>query len=233
MISIIIPAHQEKENLTDLICKMSGLKSNNGFEILVALSPGSKNDFDTDLRDKAQFILCSQKGRAVQMNEASRLARGEIVTFIHADVRPPTSFFIDIENAIAHGNDAGFFSYKFDKNNLLLNINAFFTRKDGFFTGGGDQCLFIKKTVFNALGRFNETQVIMEDFEFFKRMKQQSVPYTIVKNNLVVSARKYESNSYLKVNLSNLLLMVLFKMGVSGNKLKRLHDVLLKTPYST
>ncbi|WP_047245036.1 TIGR04283 family arsenosugar biosynthesis glycosyltransferase [Maribacter thermophilus] len=233
MISIIIPAHQEKENLTDLIGELSGLKSDHGFEIIVALSPESKNDFSVDVCNKAQLIMCSQKGRAVQMNEASRVAKGEIVAFLHADVRPPASFLMDIESAIANGNDAGFFSYKFDKDSFLLNINAFFTRKDGFFTGGGDQCLFIKKTVFNTLGGFNETQIIMEDFEFFKRMKQQRVPYTIIGNNLVVSARKYESNSYLKVNLSNLLLMVLFKMGVSGKKLKRLHDSLLKTPYST
>lgn len=73
----------------------------------------------------------------------------------------------------------------------------------------------------------------MEDFEFFKRMKKQRITYTIVKNDLIVSARKYENNSYLKVNLSNLLLVVLFKLGVSGKKLKKLHDKLLKTAYST
>lgn len=233
MISIVIPAHQEKVNLTGLVNKLSGLKSDQGFEILVALSPESKNDFDTDIRGKAQFIVSSQKGRAVQMNEASRLARGETIAFLHADVIPPASFLIDIEGAIKEGNDAGFFSYKFAKDSSLLAINASFTKKDGLFTGGGDQCLFIKKTVFNALGRFNEAQVIMEDFEFFKRMKKQRITYTIVKNDLIVSARKYENNSYLKVNLSNLLLVVLFKLGVSGKKLKKLHDKLLKTAYST
>ena len=100
------------------------------------------------------------------------------------------------------------------------------------FTGGGDQCLFIKKQVFEAVGEYNENQVLMEDFEFFKRMKKNKVPYTIIKNDLVVSARKYECNSYLRVNLSNLLLVLLFKLGYPGDKLKILHNKLIRTPYN-
>jgi hypothetical protein len=125
-----------------------------------------------------------------------------------------------------------FFSYRFDKDYWYLRLNASFTSKDGPFTGGGDQCLFIRKTVFNQLGRFNEEQVLMEDFEFFGKMKKQKVPYTIIKNDLVVSARKYECNSYLRVNLSNFLLVVLFKLGYPSKKLKILHNKLIRTPYN-
>jgi len=90
-----------------------------------------------------------------------------------------------------------------------------------------------KKTVFLDLGKFNEQQVIMEDFEFFKRMKKNRVNYTIIKNDLIVSARKYETNSYLKVNASNLLLVLLFKYGYPPEKLKSLHHKLLKMPYTS
>tara|TARA_R110000868_G_scaffold293037_1_gene553554 strand:- start:355 stop:711 length:357 start_codon:yes stop_codon:yes gene_type:complete len=115
----------------------------------------------------------------------------------------------------------------------MLKINASFTAKDGIFTGGGDQCLFIKKEVFQSLGKFSEAQVIMEDFEFFERMKKEKTKYVIVKSDLIVSARKYETNSYLRVNLSNLILVVLFKFGYPAPKLKSLHNKLLKIPYST
>ncbi|MGB3152672.1 MAG: glycosyltransferase [Maribacter sp.] len=232
MISIIIPAHKEKHNLACRITELLSLEHSNKVEVLVALSPNSPDDFGREKCPNVTYISCTKKGRAVQMNQASVLAKGDILVFLHADVKPPKTFLSDIDNAILQGQDAGFFSYKFDKDSLLLRLNASFTGKDGVFTGGGDQCLFIKKSVFEKLGRFNEEQVLMEDFEFFKRMKKNKVPYTIVKSDLVVSARKYESNSYVRVNLSNLLLVMLFNMGCSSKKLKSLHDKLLRTPYN-
>lgn len=232
MISIIIPAHKEKHNLACRISELLDLEHSNKVEVIVALSPDSPEDFSSEHCENVTYLSCSKKGRAVQMNQASKLAKGDILVFLHADVKPPKTFLEDIEDTIHQGQDAGFFSYKFDKDSPLLRLNASFTGTDGIFTGGGDQCLFIKKPVFEQLGRFDEEQVLMEDFEFFKRMKKHKVPYTIVKNDLVVSARKYESNSYLRVNLSNLLLVILFNMGYSSKKLKSLHDKLLRTPYN-
>lgn len=233
MISIIIPAQNEKKNLEVLLPQLLNYGDNVSTEIIIALSPGSDDGSeDMVVADNVKFLRCSKKGRATQMNQASESARGNILVFLHADVKPPKSFFLDIKQTIDSGYEAGFFSYKFDKQGFLLKINAWFTGKDGLFTGGGDQCLFIKKDVFVSLGSFDENQVLMEDFEFFERMKKKNVRYTIVKNDLIVSARKYESNSYLRVNFSNLLLVILFKMGYPSRKLKTLHDKLLCTTYN-
>jgi GT2 family glycosyltransferase len=165
------------------------------------------------------------------MNLGAQHALGEVLVFLHADVWPPMQFLRDIATAIDRGKEAGFFSYKFNSTSKLLQLNASFTKRDGLFTGGGDQCLFIKRNVFNKLGGFDEEQVLMEDFEFFKRMKKNKVSYTIIDNALVVSARKYEHNSYIRVNLSNLLLLSLFKLGYPPLGLKQLHNKLIRTPY--
>lgn len=178
--------------------------------------------------EQVRLIAKQRRGRAKQMNDGAMVAKGDTLVFLHADVLPPSSFFEDIEKTLSNGSDAGFFSYRFDRENFFLRINASFTRKKGVFTGGGDQCLFIKKAVFDRLGRFNENQVLMEDFEFFDRMKKAKVPYEIVNNDLVVSARKYEKNSYLKVNFSNLLLFMLFRFEFPAQKLFNLHQRLIK-----
>lgn len=234
MISIIIPVHNEQENLKWLIPYLEGLIANQNAEVFIAVS--SRNSDNTSLANnnpKINILKCQGSGRAFQMNAAAKLANGTILAFLHADVKPPTAFITDIENTIANNYEAGFFSYQFDKQSFMLSMNASFTAKDGIFTGGGDQCLFIKKDVFHSLWGFNEAQVIMEDFELFKRMKKKNIRYTIVKNNLIVSARKYETNSYLRVNVSNLILVVLFNWGYPAPKLKSLHKKLLKLPYST
>lgn len=232
MISIIIPAHNEKKNLEKLLPHIENHKTTIPYEILVAVSPNTTDSTNSILHSKKVLLLKSpKKGRAAQMNYAAKHAKGTILVFLHADVFPPKSFLSDIQLALSKNIDAGFFSYKFDSDNFFLKINASFTSKDGVFTGGGDQCLFIKTKKFNTLKGFNEEQIIMEDFEFFKRIKKNKIPYTIINNNLIVSARKYEHNSYLRVNLSNLILVVLFKFGCSPKKLKKIHSKLIKTQY--
>lgn len=231
MISIVIPAHNERSYLKRLLAYLESEAIIPETEILVSLSmdtcdgsaalSGAKN---------VQFNRCEKKGRAVQMNNGADRAKGDVLVFLHADVLPPKGFLDNIRHTLCNGYDAGFFSYKFDKENFFLKVNASFTGKDSIFTGGGDQCLFIRRETFNMLGRFDETQVLMEDFEFFRRMKKRKIPYKIIKNDLIVSARKYEHNSYARVNLANLLLVILFKLGYPATKLKSLHNRLIRIP---
>ncbi len=232
MITIIIPAHNEKNNLEYLISKLESMTRVSPVEVIVTLScDNSDASENLSASDMVRFLKCSQKGRAVQMNAAVQKSKGSILVFLHADVVPPQTFLSDVLNTIQSDYDAGFFSYKFDKESFLLKVNASFTASDGIFTGGGDQCLFIKKDVFLDLDGFDEEQILMEDFEFFDRMKRNKVRYKIVKNDLIVSARKYENNSYARVNLSNLLLLVLFRFGYPAPKLKALHHRLLRSSY--
>lgn len=231
MTTIIIPAHNEKKNLKRLLGYLGDIIFEN-VEIIVALS-SSTNDGSQALNTsvEVQYLHCVGCGRALQMNQAAQLAKGEVLVFLHADIIPPKDFLFDIINTMNSGYDAGFFSYRFDNENFLLKINASFTAKDGIFTGGGDQCLFIKKESFDHLGGFDENQVVMEDFEFFERMKKGKIRYKIIKNDLIVSSRKYQHNSYVRVNLSNLLMVTLFKLGYPARKLKSLHAKLIRTPY--
>lgn len=232
MVTIIIPAHNEKENLETLLPQLTAFRDRFEIEIILTLSPDNSDSSET-IASKYGIatIQCEEKGRAVQMNTGADAAKGDILAFLHADVTPPESFVPDMIKTIDSGYEAGFFSYRFDKKNIALQINAAFTAKDGIFTGGGDQCLFIKKVLFQDMGGFDEDQVLMEDFEFFRRMKKQGIRYTIIKNDLIVSARKYKDNSYIRINLTNFLLVLLFKFGYPAHKLKNLHDRLIKMPY--
>lgn len=232
MVTIIVPAHNEIRNLKVLLPQLKGMAADTPTEIMVVVSPDTSDG--SVAFTEGEGITCirsTEKGRAVQMNTAARHAAGDVLAFLHADVFPPDSFLKDISETISSGFDAGFFSYRFDKKSIFLQINASFTSKDGIFTGGGDQCLFIKKEVFEAMDGFDEQQVLMEDFEFFGRMKKRGIRYTIVDKDLIVSARKYRNNSYVRINLANFLLIVLFKCGCPAGTLKTLHDRLIRLPY--
>lgn len=233
MISVIIPAHNEAKNLKKLLPILEGISKGHMVEIIVSIG-NCQDDYSPCVNNlkKVNLVATKRKGRAKQMNDGAAVAKGDILAFLHADVIPPESFFDDIEHTLFSGYEVGFFSYRFDRDNFFLRLNASFTKRDGAFTGGGDQCLFIKKAVFQQMGGFNENQVLMEDFEFFARVKRQKLNYRIVNNDLTVSARKYEKNSYFKINMTNLLLVLLFRLGYGPKKLKKLHDRLLDVNYN-
>tara|TARA_R110000868_G_scaffold293037_1_gene553555 strand:- start:699 stop:1067 length:369 start_codon:yes stop_codon:yes gene_type:complete len=110
MISIIIPAHNEQENLKTLIPYLEMLIAHQNAEVIIAIS--SKNSDKTPFTHKnpnITFLKCEQSGRASQMNAAVTYAKGTILAFLHADVKPPSTFISDIKTAITQNYEAGFF----------------------------------------------------------------------------------------------------------------------------
>ena len=225
-ISVIIPTINEAKRIIPLVDYLLKHGDTCVTEIIIADASKSTDDTLQLIKGikKVHGMKATSTSRAVQMNEAAQLACNEVLYFVHADVFPPTSYSQDITTQINKGYDFGIFSYIFDSDSLLLKINAYATRFDGLFSGGGDQTLFIKKEVFQKLNGFREDLVIMEDFDLYWRLKKAGYRRAIVKNDVLVSDRKYQYNNYLKVNLVNLTTFFLFKLGCSPIWLKTFYQ---------
>lgn len=230
MFSIVIPSLDEYQNLQVLLPSLVQAGKGHDYEVLVCLAPQNSDATQTLVPGtKVRFIECPVAGRAAQMNVGGQQARGDVLVFLHADTRIPAAFFNAMQK-ILEDHQAGLFAFDFYPTNFLLSLNAYFTSKKGLFTGAGDQCLFLKKQFYQDLGGFDERQVLMEDFEFFDRLRKAGISYAISPTRLKVSARKYETNSYLRVNLVNLLLFSLYRMGTNPKRLKAIYCRLLKGP---
>ncbi len=226
-ISIIIPTLNEEERIGPLIDHLHQLPHPAYLQEIIVCDGGSEDKTQEIAEAAGATLLKSpQRGRAVQMNYAADLAQGDILYFVHADVVPPKECLGNIMNALAEGHRMGCFSFDFASTSKLLKINAYFTQFDLMTSGGGDQTFFIPKATFNELGQFDEKLPFMEDFDFVWRAKKH-YPLHLVKNRAVVSARKYESNSYLKVQVVNGITLALFKRGYSPFKLARWYKRLL------
>ncbi len=229
-ISVIIPTYNEADRILPLLNSLQSSSQGHLEEIIVANAANSE-DRISEVVSEMEYVTCLDcmcTSRASQMNEAAKLAKGDILYFVHADVLPPRGCLTDVCTAIDGGVDYGLFSYQFDSNHPLLKINSYFTRFDGIFTGGGDQTFFIKKEVFEAMGGYMEKLAIMEDFDLFWKLRKAGYKYKIIDNCVKVSARKYENNSYFKVNLVNLITIGLFRVGVSSKRLKKFYQRILK-----
>lgn len=134
---------------------------------------------------------------------------GDLLYFIHADAYPPTAYPNHIAQALSEGYGLGCFRFVFDSRSRLLAINDYCTRFDWIWCRGGDQTLFVRREFFDRLGGFHERYVVLEDYDLILRAKQIA-RFKIIPHEVVASVRKYKSNSYLRVNLANLIVFVMF-----------------------
>ena len=214
-ISIVIPTYNEEAHIGRLGRFLSPYLLSDRRLIEVVVVDAMSTDKTPDIVSSFGFklIQSSYKSRAIQLNEGAKTSSGDVLYFIHADVVPPSSFLDDIFDAIETGSEFGCFSYQFDTVKKLLSFNARFTRRDSSFIGGGDQTLFMKRSVFDKLDGFREDHIIMEDYELYWRAKKE-FRHSIIPHDAIVSARKYEKNSYLRVQLANLLVFASYRLGL-------------------
>jgi rSAM/selenodomain-associated transferase 2 len=225
-LSVIIPTLNEAENIRELIPFLK--KQGGEFVSEVIVVDGGSEDDTCQIAESlgVKVLKLPVKSRAMQLNLGARHATTNTLFFIHADTRPTHSFAEDLQIATVKGYKAGCFRYKFDSETFLLKINSWFTRYNGLFSGGGDQTLFISRDFFNTLGGYDTEFCLMEDFELVKRIKRKTKFYIIPKT-ITVSARKYRDNSWLRVQLANLLVFTLFHLGVAPVNLKKSYSILL------
>lgn len=225
-ISVVIPVLNEEENIK--ACIASLYNNSAGFLSEIIIVDGGSTDQTIAVCENlgCQVLKSPIKSRAAQMNLGARKAMGEVLYFVHADIRVFPGFDVEIINSLKRKIQAGCFRYQFDSDKLMLKINSWFTRFNGALAGGGDQSLFIKRRIFEKLDGFDERFCIMEDFDLTRRIKKK-YKFVVVPKALKVSARKYENNSWIKVQLVNLYMIILFRKDTEPTKIKHLYAKLL------
>jgi rSAM/selenodomain-associated transferase 2 len=214
MLTIIIPTYNEATIIRKTIEFLQHNLEDKNVEIIV--SDGGSTDQTVEIVESlgVNVVLSPVKGRAGQMNYGVKNAKGDVYFFLHADSEPTASIFDVISRAIDEGYDCGSFRTQFDSSNLLLKINAFFTRFNYLFFRGGDQGVFVAKKLWNYIGEYKEEMVIMEDYDYIARLWKLG-EFKLIPKATLISARKYDENSWLTVQLANLKVVRMYKNGAS------------------
>lgn len=226
-ISIIIPTYNEADNISSIVSYFKASEGDCLAEIIV--SDGGSTD-DTIAIAKACGAITAispVKGRAGQMNHAVSLATGDVYYFVHADCKPPKSYQQDILRAIEDGFDCGSFRTVFDCNSYMLKVNAFFTRFNYLFFRGGDQSIFVTKQLMNKVGMYKEDMLIMEDYDFLTRIQKQG-KFKLIPKATLVSARKYDENTWLEVQRANYSVVKLYNKGATQEEMIATYKRMLK-----
>ncbi|MFK7806362.1 MAG: TIGR04283 family arsenosugar biosynthesis glycosyltransferase [Saprospiraceae bacterium] len=219
-LSIIIITLNEAENVCRLLEHLQSAKTDRVVDVLL-VDGGSTDDTCGIAATRGATILESpRRGRAAQMNYGAKHAKGDVLYFVHADSLPPLSYVEDIFSAVENGFPIGCYRFAFDSDRLLLKVNSYFTRFDKMWCRGGDQTLFITRQLFEDLNGYDENYQVMEEYNLIGRARE-SHPFLIIPKDVLVSARKYEQNSYLKVQLANLIVFNMYRFGCSQQRMKQ------------
>ncbi|WP_411274887.1 TIGR04283 family arsenosugar biosynthesis glycosyltransferase [Daejeonella sp.] len=225
-ISVIIPTLNEAPAISSLVKYLSETGTELLKEIIVCDGGSQDETLALSISAGARTVNSPDRGRASQMNYGASLATGEIFYFVHADTLPPRSYATDIMSAIDEGYDLGRYRSAYQSKSWLLKINSLLSRFDTLEGMGGDQTLFITKKLFQESGGFNNSLKIMEEFEFCSRTRKNR-QYKIFRKAALISARKYETNSWLTIQMANYKIIRMYKSGASQESMVTAYQAML------
>lgn len=217
-LSVIIPAYNEAAHIDELLFYLQK-NSHNPTNLEILVVDGGSSDGTPEIIDNIPFVkgIKYQKGRAKQMNKGAEAAENDILYFLHADSFPPKNFDKFILEKIEKGEAAGCFKMAFDWDHPWLFLAGWFTQFNLKFFRGGDQSLFVTKTLFNEIGGFEEAP-IFEDYTFIRKLYQRK-SFCVIQQSIISSARRYQENGILKLQYHYWVLYLKKWVGASKSEL--------------
>lgn len=217
-LSIIVPLFNEIEGLPALLAHLQLFK-NKGVEVV--LVDGGSADGTVDAVKQAGFTMIhSDKGRGTQMNAGVKYATGDVFLFLHADTLLPNNADKLIEQAAGSEELVwGRFNVQLDSNKVTFSVISFFINWRSSLTGiaTGDQAIFINRVLWDSVGGFPQ-QMLMEDIEICKRLKNKAQPVCF-KEKVITSARRWHKYGVWQTIFLMWRLRWLYWRGVSAEKL--------------
>lgn len=222
-ISIIIPVLNEANTIGACLSRLN--EQAEPHEIVV-VDGGSLDNTLAIVRTfpEVKWLRAYGAGRGRQMNQGVRIAKGDILLFIHSDTLLVPNGLAMIEALLAQtGIAAGSFTLRFDHQSPFLRLYARFSRINHILFTYGDQGLFMTRRVFEQVGGFPELP-LMEDVEIQKSLRKIG-RFVKIHYPVITSARRFLVNGIIRQQLLNTGLVLLYHAGVSPVRLKRFyHD---------
>ncbi|MFQ5641895.1 MAG: TIGR04283 family arsenosugar biosynthesis glycosyltransferase [bacterium] len=222
-VSIIIPTLNEAANVRQQVEALGGVSN-----VEVIFCDGGSTDGTVQFLQDCTCIqpntrlIESSCGRAIQMNAAAAGARGEWLIFLHADTSLPAASLLSFCERVQTLPElhSGAFTFRIQNSKWAYRYLEFYVglRSKLFKLPFGDQAIFVKRELFEAIGGYREDYPLMEDFEIMHRLKKRG-GFRIIDAPVYTSARRFEQDGFLKRTCGNLYLQFLYICGVHPKKL--------------
>ncbi|MDF1591635.1 MAG: TIGR04283 family arsenosugar biosynthesis glycosyltransferase [Desulfobacterales bacterium] len=223
-LSIIIPVLNEAYIINRTLMHLQNLAGDFSLEIIIVDGDPGGSTLAAVTSTTVKKIK-SPKGRGFQMNRGSRLATGEILIFLHADVVLGKDALLQIV-AVCRRKDVagGAFSLGIDSGKRVFRLieRAVSIRSRLTKIPYGDQAIFINKTIYDKIGGFRDIP-LMEDVDLMRRLKKAGGKIIILPDMALTSPRRWEKEGVLYCTLRNWMLITLYLLGVAPERLVKFY----------
>ena len=216
-VSFVIPVLNEEGAVADLL---RDLRQCYPHSQLIVVDGGSRDRTVPLALPLCDQLLLSDSGRARQMNLGGQVACMPYVCFLHADSRPGVSASA-LEAYLVARPAWGFCRVRLSSERLPFRIVEWFMNQRSRMTSvaTGDQMMFVKKTVFDESGGFDDIP-LMEDVAYCKRLRRVQTPI-IIQAPVLTSSRRWEEGGVVPTVLRMWLLRLAYFLGVAPATLWR------------
>jgi len=227
-LSVIIPAFNEAGEVGRTVRHVLNPQDREFVREVIVVDGGSTDDTMKEAQDAgATVIRATRKGRAAQMNAGASVATAPTLYFLHAETRPPIGFASSIVKAVEGDSGAGCFRLRFDRDHWALRLKAWFTRFSATGFHYGDQSLFVTRPLFDQVGGYDEKKIVFEDLDIVERLAEQT-RFTVLTGPIITSARKYDRNSHLRMQLTFYRMYTLYRLGADQERLVKTYKQMVR-----
>ncbi len=171
-------------------------------------------------------LLSAPQGRARQLNAGVAASQCDVLLFLHADTHLPPHARQNVLDALCDDTSVGGrFDVRFDSDRTVARIigGMMNLRSYCFGIATGDQAIFVRREVFERIGRFADIP-LMEDIDFTQRLKRAGHLVALTEQ-VVTSFRRWEQNGPLRTIVLMWTLRFLYWIGVSPNRLQHFYSM--------
>ena len=218
--SIITPVLHETERIHEHIANVKRLDSAERCELIIVDGDPDQSTIQA-IHDGTVTTCVSESGRARQMNTGAQRAQGEMLIFLHADTELPHNALTNIRAVMKNdGYVGGAFNLgiKSDRVDLKLIARIASLRSRLTRIPYGDQAIFIRRDYFHSIDGYADIP-LMEDVELMSRIKKRGDKIAIIPDRVMSSPRRWEQEGVIYCTARNWLLVTLYSLGVSPERL--------------
>ncbi len=187
------------------------------------MADGGSTDGTAEAASGLAVVVRAPRNRGEQLNAGAARANGEVLLFLHADVRLGAGALAALRGsledpAVIGGN----FDIRYEGRDLVSRsftvINRIRRRCGVFY---GDSGIFCRRAIFEELGGFPPYPVL-EDYEFARRLRRRG-KLALLQEPIYVSDRRWRRSSLTGTLWSWFWIQALYLAGVSPDRLARLY----------
>jgi rSAM/selenodomain-associated transferase 2 len=220
-VSVIIPTLNEATT----ICAAVRHAREQGADEIVVADASSPDGTAQIARSEGVVVVEAPRGRGIQQNWGAASASGEVLLFLHADCWLEDAAIDVLRRFLADHPRVlgGCFRQRVDASHPLFRAIDLAAHLRAGLLGipYGDQGIFVRRAVFQAIGGFPETPLMEDVFMSLKLTCMGRV--AVLGKRIFVSPRRWRHRGILRQTLTNWGLTCAAALGVSTQSLARFY----------